>query len=388
MGTVRKLLNCILVGTLVVACATPVMADDIQVTLNGETLAFDVKPQIINDRTMVPLRAIFEALGAVVDWNQDTKTITSQKADRKVILGIGEKTMLVNDNTVEIDTPAQIVEDRTLVPVRAIAEAYDADVTWNADTKTVVIVDNTPNATVTPTPEKQAEYEYKAKTVAYYQGGGNLPRYDSVVDCGKEIKFDELESVYYYKYTSDEDIQTYIEVAKLKGFNEFKEGDKVILARKPLDYISIEKVDDTVKVKAKVLESYRNTDFVRIEELIAEAEFQSDKTQDGKNVDVNKTCNPEWYTYVKDKSEYRYDTYYYNSDLTLDSIKDALERYNALYDCYRIESMNAGLRLCVYLKDNEEYAMRMLTSTEYHYSKKYRKYGSFPCTIIRVVHPK
>lgn len=386
MGTVRKLLSCILVGTLVVACATPVMADDIQVTLNGETLAFDVKPQIINDRTMVPLRAIFEALGATVDWNQDTKTILSQKDDRKVMLSIGKKSMSVNDNTVEIDTPAQIVENRTLVPVRAIAEAYDADVTWNADTKTVVIVDNTPNATVTPTSEKQAEYEYKAKTVAYYQGGGNLPRYDSVVDCGKEIKFDELESAYYYKYTSDADIQDYIEVAKLKGFNDFKEEDKIILARKPLDYISIEKADDVIKIVAKEMKTYDIVDSVDFGEIMGGIDWSGYSVVDGKNSRLDDPFY-DWYSRTQSKSSYRLYQYFYYPQISLNELKEKMESFDFKYDYFDICGGDLHNILALY-KDSEEYAVRIYNGPLTFRDTRGIIRDKCQCTMIQIIKPK
>ena len=121
---------------------------DIAVTLDGKALSFDVPPQIINDRTMVPLRAIFEALGASVDWNQETKTVTSTKGDTTIKLTIDSNTMYVNGNTVTLDTPACVVNDRTFVPVRAISEAYKTTVDWNGDTKTVIISSNAVSTTI------------------------------------------------------------------------------------------------------------------------------------------------------------------------------------------------------------------------------------------------
>ena len=88
---------------------------------------------------MVPLRAIFEALGASVEWNQETKTVTSTKGDTTIKLTIDSNTMYVNDNAVTLDSPACVVNDRTLVPVRAISEAYKTKVDWNGDTRTVTI---------------------------------------------------------------------------------------------------------------------------------------------------------------------------------------------------------------------------------------------------------
>jgi hypothetical protein len=114
----------------------------ISVYIDNEPVTFDVPPQIINDRTMVPLRAIFEVLGASVDWNQETKTVTSTKGDTTVKLTIDSNIMYVNGNAVTLDTPACVIDDRTLVPVRAISESYNAKVDWDGDTKTVNITSN------------------------------------------------------------------------------------------------------------------------------------------------------------------------------------------------------------------------------------------------------
>ncbi len=116
-----------------------VAADNISVVLDGTKLSFDVPPQIINDRTMVPLRAIFEALGATVAWHQSTRTVSSDKGLTSVSLTIDSSRMTVNGKTVYLDSPACIVDDRTLVPVRAISEAYGAEVEWDGATKTVTI---------------------------------------------------------------------------------------------------------------------------------------------------------------------------------------------------------------------------------------------------------
>lgn len=75
----------------------PVMAkDNITVELDGKEIVFDVQPQLINDRTMVPLRAIFEALGATVAWDQSTKTVISTKGETVIVLTIDNPIMKVN----------------------------------------------------------------------------------------------------------------------------------------------------------------------------------------------------------------------------------------------------------------------------------------------------
>ena len=121
---------------------TPTNANSgITVTLNGKALQFDVQPQLINSRTMVPLRAIFEALGATVNWNGDTQTVTSSKGNTSISLTINSSTMYVNGSPITLDSPACIVDGRTLVPVRAISEAYGVNVEWQQATQTVVLTE-------------------------------------------------------------------------------------------------------------------------------------------------------------------------------------------------------------------------------------------------------
>lgn len=122
--------------------------DNITVRLNGKTLTFDVQPQIINGRTMVPMRTIFEELGATVEWEQETQTITSVKDDTTIKLTIGVPSISINQYVPrELDTAPCIVNGRALVPVRAISEAFHMNVDWDGATKTVLITPPNVNAT-------------------------------------------------------------------------------------------------------------------------------------------------------------------------------------------------------------------------------------------------
>lgn len=113
---------------------------EITVVIDGTKLEFpDQKPVIMSDRTLVPLRAIFEALGAEVDWDDETKTVLSKRDDTTISLTIGSDALFVNNVTKLIDVPAQIINDRTMVPIRAIAESFGCDVGWDGRTKTVII---------------------------------------------------------------------------------------------------------------------------------------------------------------------------------------------------------------------------------------------------------
>ncbi|HBL81961.1 MAG TPA: hypothetical protein DD391_05080 [Clostridiales bacterium] len=115
--------------------------EEIMVSVNRSLLTFDQPPVIVNDRTLVPLRAIFEALGAVVDWEPTTRTVTARRDDINISLVVDTNIIKKNGADIEIDVPAQIVGDRTMVPVRAISESLGASVDWDPATRTVLIDD-------------------------------------------------------------------------------------------------------------------------------------------------------------------------------------------------------------------------------------------------------
>ena len=114
---------------------------DIMVTVNKKILTFDQPPVIVSDRTLVPLRAIFEALGATVDWENETRTVTARRGNDTISLVVDTNIINKNGTAIEIDVPAQIIGDRTMVPVRAISESLGASVDWNGNSRTVIIID-------------------------------------------------------------------------------------------------------------------------------------------------------------------------------------------------------------------------------------------------------
>ncbi len=108
--------------------------DEIKVIVNGEKISFDQPPIIVDERTLVPVRAIFEELGATVEWIQDTQTVVIQQNEKIITLQIDSNIMRIGNEDIELDVPAQIINERTLVPVRAVAEALDCLVDWDAST--------------------------------------------------------------------------------------------------------------------------------------------------------------------------------------------------------------------------------------------------------------
>lgn len=115
-------------------------AEEINVYINNELLVADVPPAIINNRTMLPVRAILEACGADVGWNGATQTITATKGDTTIVMVIGSSEAYVNGTLVLIDAPPVVTNNRTLVPARFLAESLNAKVGWDGNNKTVDIL--------------------------------------------------------------------------------------------------------------------------------------------------------------------------------------------------------------------------------------------------------
>jgi trimeric autotransporter adhesin len=96
-------------------------------------------PREVGGRVLVPMRSIFEALGATVEWNAAQRTVVGHKGNTQIVMRIGEKIARKDGHEIILDQPAQIIEGRTMVPIRFIAESLGADVNWDVQTKTVVI---------------------------------------------------------------------------------------------------------------------------------------------------------------------------------------------------------------------------------------------------------
>ncbi len=114
----------------------------ITISVNGAPVSGDVQPQVINDRTMVPIRFVAEALQAIVKWRGDDKSvlITSKgKPETAPPMGNGQLRVVVDGREVVGDVPPQIIDGRTLVPVRFVAQALGAEVQWDGTERRVII---------------------------------------------------------------------------------------------------------------------------------------------------------------------------------------------------------------------------------------------------------
>ena len=139
-----------ILGASILALAIPTFVfanSDIRLWMKGEIIKSDVAPYISEDRTMVPLRVISENLGKVVTWNNNDKKVNiKDEKGNEFSLVINEKFMenVSSDSNLKIklDAPAVIKDNRTFVPIRAIAEAFGEKVQWDKDKRVVVIGDN------------------------------------------------------------------------------------------------------------------------------------------------------------------------------------------------------------------------------------------------------
>ena len=113
---------------------------NIQVKLDGNYVKFSgQEPTVINNRTMVPLRGIFENLGYSIEWDADTKTATLKKDDKSISIQTGADSFSVNGVGKQLDVPAQILNGSLMLPLRAIGEAAGLSVVWDSSSKTVIM---------------------------------------------------------------------------------------------------------------------------------------------------------------------------------------------------------------------------------------------------------
>jgi len=144
--SMKQLLLAICIALAALILIPPVSASannqqgTIAVFIDGLPVTFDVEPVIQNGRTMVPFRAVVEALHTRVHWDDATQTITAKKEDTVTRLQIGSQTAYRNNIAIKLDALPVIYDGRTLIPLRFFAEAFDCGVSWYANTSTVNII--------------------------------------------------------------------------------------------------------------------------------------------------------------------------------------------------------------------------------------------------------
>jgi len=142
---VKRFLVLFLTALMLVTSSAPALAARPEVkypvTFNGHPVMFDVEPVNVNNRVFVPFRAIFEKMGADVQWDESTRTVTATRGNTTVQLVIGSTTARVNGQARTLDAAPFIQNGRTLVPLRFVSEAFGAEVEYDPATTAISIVD-------------------------------------------------------------------------------------------------------------------------------------------------------------------------------------------------------------------------------------------------------
>lgn len=225
----KKILSIIIIAVLVLSFIVVFgsSSNDVTVKVDGNIVSFpDAKPYIdINsNRTMVPIRFIAEEMGCAVGWDGSLRVVYINKDKTSVELKIGASKALLNGKVITLDTEAIINKDRTFVPLRFVSEALGADVKWNNNTRTVLI-------TTEPAQEKKINgYTIPANPSIIIHDLSDRPTIDIEVeiDVTKPLKpqYESFKETILSKfnYAFVDELLDYIKLKDNKNYNlEYKE---------------------------------------------------------------------------------------------------------------------------------------------------------------------
>jgi hypothetical protein len=169
----RHVLIFLIVGALAATLApAPTHAQGtVRVFVDGDLVRFDQPPIVVGARILVPLRGIFERLGATVEWEAATRTVIAVRGSTVVELVIGQRSARVNDRIVPLDVPAMVIRGRTLVPLRFVSESMGAEVQYQEATRTVLIF--SPGAQPGPPPPAPPAAQVVKGTLVQVRTGDN-----------------------------------------------------------------------------------------------------------------------------------------------------------------------------------------------------------------------
>lgn len=123
-------------------------SDDIKVYINNNRINYDTMPININNRILVPVRATFDALGADIEWFGEIQTVIATSGSTLIALKIDNPLLIVSDvqtqgiKTIELDSPPVLLNSKTMIPLRAVAEIFDYQVNWSEANKSIFINKN------------------------------------------------------------------------------------------------------------------------------------------------------------------------------------------------------------------------------------------------------
>ncbi len=177
--------------------------NEVSVVIDGQVQAFPQPAVTIKGSTMVPMRAIFEKLGAEIKWNGETRTVTATKGNTVIILTLDRDIAIINGNPVKLTAKAQSINGNTMVPLRFVSEALGAAVKWDGVTRTAYI----DSAGTSDAGQTQLVDGIKVKYGKHTYGSRDQSEYDTVVRIAEkalagydESKFGGSDHEYYLEY--------------------------------------------------------------------------------------------------------------------------------------------------------------------------------------------
>ena len=274
MKKANKIVATLLALGMVSTSMTSLAADDIKIFVDDKQLECPVNPIIENERTLVPMRAIFEALGAKVDWDAETRTVTATRGDDVMKITIDSNELFKNDESIALDVPAKIVDDSTLVPVRAVSESFDAKVSWNGETQSVIIVtDNQPTETVAPSEEPKSTEEPTSTEKPTKKS--NISDEDLETLKGqKDIIRYQFEQQYLPNYVFENKSSMYKNMMDIQTFGDlmFDQWDKLVKTK----VIEIQVDSKTEYNMSEIMKEYNDDLDAYYDDILADAELDAE----------------------------------------------------------------------------------------------------------------
>lgn len=202
---------------LSVICLTGIMcintfASGIVVYVNNSKVNFSQQPIVENGATLVPVRGILEKLGATVNWDKESKTVTATLGASTVKMVIGSNTAYVDNRIVPIAVAPKIINGATMIPLRFVSENMGLKVDWNSDTKTIKITDDSYKG-FSPVPDFGKMYNLQPLS-----GSGNITN-------SADTKI--VNYTYDKSKVTDAMLKDYVKTLEQRGFNNLNENSSL-----------------------------------------------------------------------------------------------------------------------------------------------------------------
>jgi len=146
----KRVISAILVLIIALSLAPAALAEpaastappDIRIFVDGRLIPSDAAPFISKGRTLIPISTVAQTLGARVDWNSNTRTVTIKRADKEIVMIIGDEYATVNGERIKLDVAPVISGGRTFLPIRFVVEQFSQLVDWNQADRTIHITED------------------------------------------------------------------------------------------------------------------------------------------------------------------------------------------------------------------------------------------------------